>query len=567
MTAYDRQQQILEILQKQSSAKVSVLAEHLGVSQVTVRSDLDSLEEEGRISRVRGGAVLNGDYHILTPALAARSQVNEEAKRRIARRAADMVEDGDRILLDESTTVFHMVPYLRKRNHLTIVTNGVETGLALSRDTSHTVILLGGALRSNRSSLVGPLAESNLRQLHIETAFLSCTGFSSQVGMTQTDMQDAQLKRCMVASAGRVVALVDASKFGRTDLTPFARVDQLAHVLTDSSVEADFVQELRRMGVTVSVCGENTVSSYVPFQRGDRHYRIGFANLGEDQSVFAVDVRHGLEQAARTLGNIDLIMADNRLDGEVAAKVADRLVTENIDLVIEYQIDEYMGGLVASKFHEAKIPVIAVDIPMVGATYFGVDNYRAGQMAGVALGQWIEQYWQGQVDRVLLLQHKQAGSLPAARMRGQLEGLQSVLPHLSPDQITSNNDSTTIRDFEQSVQQTLQPLPPMQRVAILSFNDNATMGALHAVRSLHREKNVAIVGQGADRQVRKEIRAAISPVIGATAFWPERYGQRLIELALKILQGEPVPPAVYSGHVFLDASNIDRYYPDDGREP
>ena len=74
------------------------------------------------------------------------------------------------------------------------------------------MILLGGALHSNRSSVVGPLGESNLRQLHIETAFLSCTGFSSQVGMTQTDMQDAQLKRCMVASAGRVVALVDASK-------------------------------------------------------------------------------------------------------------------------------------------------------------------------------------------------------------------------------------------------------------------------------------------------------------------------------------------------------------------
>jgi ribose transport system substrate-binding protein len=567
MTAYDRQQQILKILQRQSSAKVSVLAEQLGVSQVTVRSDLDSLEEEGRISRVRGGAVLNGDYHILTPSLAARSQVNEEAKRRIAHRAADMVKDGDRILLDESTTVFHMVPYLRKRNHLTIVTNGVETGLALSRDTSHTVILLGGALRSNRSSVVGPLGESNLRHLHIETAFLSCTGFSSQVGMTQTDMQDAQLKRCMVASAGRVVALVDASKFGKTDLTPFARVDQLAHVLTDSSVEADFVQDLRRMGVTVSVCGENTVSSYVPLNQDDGHYRIGFANLGEDQSVFAVDVRHGLEQAARTLGNIDLIMADNRLDGEVAVKVADRLVTENIDLVIEYQIDEYMGGLVASKFHEAKIPVIAVDIPMVGATYFGVDNYRAGQMAGVALGHWIKHHWQGGVDRVLALQHKQAGSLPAARMRGQLEGLQSVLPYLSPEQILNSNDSATTHDFEQSVYQAIHSLPAMHKVAILSFNDNATMGAIHAVRSCQREKSVAIVGQGADRQVRKEIRSAASPVIGATAFWPERYGQKLIELALKILQGEPIPPAVYVEHVFLDASNIDRYYPDDGREP
>jgi ribose transport system substrate-binding protein len=511
--------------------------------------------------------VLKDGYSILSPALAARVRVNEEAKRRIARRAADMVDDGDRILLDGSTTAFHMVPYLRKRQHLTIVTNGVETGLALSRNTSHTVILLGGMLRGNDSSVVGPLGESNLRDLHIETAFLSCTGFSSQVGMTQADMHDAQLKRHMVASAGRVVALVDASKFGKTDLTPFARIEQLAHVLTDGCVAADFVEDLRRRGVTVSVCGENTVSSYTPLQQDDGHYRIGFANLGEDQSLFAVDVRHGLEQAAQARGNVDLIMADNRLDGEVAVKVADRLAARKIDLAIEYQIDEYMGGLVASKFHEAKIPVIAVDIPMVGATYFGVDNYRAGHMAGVALGRWIEQHWQGQVDQVLVLEHARAGSLPAARMRGQREGLQSILTSLAPAKINCINGGATADDFAQEVYRSLQSLPRASKTAILSFNDNATMGALQAVRSLRRQAQVAIVGQGADRRVRREIRRHGSSVIGATAFWPERYGQKLIDLALKIIKGEPVPPAVYVDHVFLDASNVNHYYPEDGREP
>ena len=337
-------------------------------------------------------------------------------------------------------------------------------------------------------------------------------------------------------------------------------------MLTDSGVDREFVQELRRTGVTVSVCGENTVSSYVPVNQDDGHYRIGFANLGEDQSVFSVSVRHGLEQVAHTLGNIDLIMADNRLDGEVAMKVADRLVTENIDLVIEYQIDEYVGGLVASKFHEAKIPVIAVDIPMVGATYFGVDNFRAGQMAGVALGQWIEQHWQGRVDRVLVLLHKQAGLCRPPVCGDNGKACSPCYPICR--RIRSYIAMTVPRvNFEQAVNQAIQSLPTTHNVAILSFNDNATMGALHAVRSLGREKSVAIVGQGADRQVRKEIRAADSPVIGATAFWPERYGQTLIELAIKILQGEPVPPAVYTAHVFLDAANIDHYYPDDERAP
>ncbi len=564
MTAYERRQQILRILSRQPSAKVSELAKHLAVSTVTVRSDLETLETEGQVARVRGGAVLKDRYPIANPSLAARAEVNEDAKRRIARRAADMVEDGDRILLDDSTTAFYMVPHLRKRNALTIVTNGVETGLALSRDTSHKVILLGGVLHGGGSSVTGALGESNLRTLHIETAFLSCNGLSIQGGMTLVDLQDAQLKRQMIASSDRVVALVDASKFGKTDLAPFGRVDQLAHVLTDSEVEARYVEEVRRMGVPVTVCGENTVSTYMPLQQDDGHYRIGFANLSEDQSFFAVDVRHGLEQAARRQGHIDLVMADNRLDGEVALKMAERLVEKEVDLAIEYQIDEQMSGLVASKFHAANIPVIAVDIPMVGATYFGVDNYRAGYMAGVPLGRWIAETWRGPVDHVLVLQSERAGSLPAARIRGQLEGLRSALTDLPPEKIIYIDGGTTAAVFEQGVRQALQPLPARCKVALLSFNDNATVGALRAVRAMRRAANVVMVGQGAGRQVRQEIRRPGSPLIGATAFWPERYGQRLLDLALKLIQGEAVPPAVYIDHVFLDAANIDHYYPGDG---
>jgi ribose transport system substrate-binding protein len=458
-----------------------------------------------------------------------------------------------------------MVPHLRTRRNLTIVTNGVETALALAQESLHTVILLGGIMHNGGASVVGPLGERNLLDLHIKTAFLSCTAFSLEMGMTQNNLQEAQIKRQMVAAADQIVALVDSSKFGRSDLTAFAAINQLAHVLTDQAVEPRIVHELQRAEIAVTLCGETTVSTFAPIRQSERHYQIGFANLGEDQSIFAMAVRHGLEQAARNAGNVDLVIADNRLDGEVALKVADHLVAEGIHLAIEYQINERAGVTVASKFYAAQIPVIAVDIPMVGATYFGVDNYRSGHMAGVALGQWIGMHWQGRVDHVLVLQHALAGSLPAARICGQVDGLQEQLGAISPDAITYINGGTTADSFEHEVAIALDELSIDCRIAVLSFNDNATMGALRAARSQERETNLAVVSQGADQQVRSEIRRPNSPLIGSTAFWPERYGEKLITLALQILRGESVPPAVYVEHVFLDARNIDHYYPDDGQ--
>ena len=562
-TLLQRQHEIIKILRQQSSARVTELSESLGVSQVTIRSDLEVLEEEGYIERVRGGAILKDTYQILTPALAERAKVNESAKYRIAKRAAEMVHDGDLILLDDSTTAIHMVPHLKKRKNLTIVTNGVETALALSQENTHTVILLGGVMHNNGASVVGSIGESNLSNLHIKMAFLSCTGFAPDLGMTHFDLHDAQIKRKMVESAEQIIALVDASKIGKTDLTPFAPIDKISHLITDEEPDTSVMNELYGTGITITICGETTISTLAPGATRNKHYQIGFANLTEDQSEFAIDVRYGLEQAAHQAGNINLIMADNRLDPEVALNVADQLVTSSVDLAIEYQINEQVGGMVSSKFNTAKIPVIAVDIPMVGATYFGVDNYRAGYMGGKALGKWIGDHWQGHVDHVIVLQYADAAPLPATRMKGQLEGLESVLVELPQDKITVVNGGTTANKFEQAVDGVFQQLNSSQRVAILSFNDNASIGALRAAQKYDRTENLVIVGQGADRLVRQEIRKANSPIIGATAFWPERYGEQLIEIAMRILSGDSVPPAVYIDHVFLDADNIDQHYPEE----
>jgi len=560
MTVFERRQRIQDLLRDQPGIKVTDLAQRLHVSAGTIRNDLSALEREGVLRRVRGGAVLRQNHRFVSPSFAARAQLNADAKEWIARRAADMVKDGDSILMDASTTVFAMVPNLEGLRNLTVVTNGIEIALALAR-YGHSVILIGGMVHADGASVIGHLGGKILRDLHIKTAFTSCSGFSVDVGLTEIDIQEEQVKRQMITSAEQVIALIDSSKFGKVDFTSFASLDQIAHVLTDSRLDPQFIDQLHQTHVVLTICGEQTASRFTPWHEANDHIKIGFANLGESMP-FAVDVRHGLEQAAQEASNVDLIVADNQLDGGVALQVADRLIAKGVDLVIEYQIDEKVGGLLMDKFKRAHIPVIAVDIPMIGATYFGVDHYRAGHMAGVALGRWLVEQWDGAFDRLIILEEKRPGALPATRIQGQLDGLQEVMGEVSTSQILYLDSGNTTEISQANMLQALQELSTARRLAVISFNDDAAFGAIGAARELGREGDVVIVGQGADRIVRKEIRHPESRVIGSTAYWPEQYGAKLIQVATKILNGEPVPPAVYNEHIFITQDNIDKFYPE-----
>ena len=214
------------------------------------------------------------------------------------------------------------------------------------------------------------------------------------------------------------------------------------------------------------------------------------------------------------------------------------------------------------RLRRAGIPAVAVDIPMVGATFFGVDNYGAGHVAGTALGNWIQKQWQGRFDRLLVLEEPRAGATPAARVQGQLAGLQEVIGSIDSSHIIRLDGGNDAGVSEAAVLVALEQLPNLHRLAVLTFNDDVALGAVTAGRKLGREQDLVIVGQGVHRNVRREIRQPGARIIGSTAYWPERYGEKLIPLVQKILAGEAVPPALHMDHTFINGDNIQRYYPE-----
>lgn len=262
MTTFERRQRLVRFLRERPGIKVTELAERLNVSQGTIRNDLRALEQTGQIERVRGGAVTRDSHHPANPSFAARVRVHAEAKARIAGRAAEMIEDGDSIILDASTTVFAMVTHLERLRNLTIVTNGIETALALAKNPSHTVILVGGVLRPDGTSVVGHLGAQILDDLHIKTAFVSCSGFTPKAGLTEIDIQEVLIKRRMIGCAERVIALIDSHKFGRVDLTSFASLEQISHILTDSDLDSTFIEQLRPTGTKLTLCGDDPAATF-----------------------------------------------------------------------------------------------------------------------------------------------------------------------------------------------------------------------------------------------------------------------------------------------------------------
>ncbi len=254
MTTYERRHSLLEYLHKQPGLRVPELAAALKVSEGTIRNDLNALEQQGRLMRVHGGAVLNEPASLQNTSFRQRFQKNSAAKFTIAREAATLVEDGDSLLLDASSTVYYLARALAGRQRLRIITNGFDTARELAQNFSNTVILLGGVVNHDYSSVTGLLSERVIEELHVQKVFLSCSGFSLERGMTDEHMAEAHLKRKVIESAQQLFALIDASKFGKEDFTPFASPSQITRLFTDSDITAAWQTRFQEANIPLVIC-------------------------------------------------------------------------------------------------------------------------------------------------------------------------------------------------------------------------------------------------------------------------------------------------------------------------
>jgi len=315
---------------------------------------------------------------------------------------------------------------------------------------------------------------------------------------------------------------------------------------------------LEKCGMVEKV-GENLYQCCVrPWKQ--RLYRLGYGAQGTEYQ-FSKEVSLSLQRAAAAEG-IELISLDNRYSPRIALRNADLLVREKVDLVIEFQTDENVAPIVAAKYREANIPLIAIDIPHPGATYYGANNYEAGLIAGRYLARWVKENWNSEVEEIMLLELPRAGNLPRMRLTGMLVGLNLHLPASKNCRVVRLDGDGELGPSFNAVRKHLR-LSRSRRVLVGAINDASALGTLRAFEEAGRTDCCAIMGHNASHEGRAELRRTGTRLLGSVAFFPERYGDGLIRVSLDILQRRPVPPAVFVDHKLITPATVNHFYPND----
>jgi ribose transport system substrate-binding protein len=358
----------------------------------------------------------------------------------------------------------------------------------------------------------------------------------------------------------------------RYTLESVSRACEILRLFEDGKPALSLTDIVKRTGLEQTICYRllRTLEEQSLLRRGERRkyasnvrilsgkrFRIGYA--AQNRSWFCTSLAQGLRWAAAEWP-IDIIEVENRYSAKTALRNAEQLASQHIDLAIEFQTYERIGNKLAQIFVKAGIPLIAVDIPHPNAVFLGVDNQHAGVAAGKELLRAAQKQWNGRCDEILFLDLEIAGALPHLRISSAQnilrKGLERecALVHL-------DSRGEFMRAFELT-RRHLQTVP-RRRTLLTGINDEVVLGALRAFEEAGRSDLCIAVGHGGGPEARRELRLPHSRLAATVAYFPERYGENLVRLALNMLNKKATPPAVYIPVQVLTSKNVDEFYPQD----
>ncbi len=250
INAAERRRQSIEFLKERGHVSVAELSESFDVSEVTIRKDLQYLEERNLVTRTHGGA-MRTDYLVQDQTLEEKGQKYQAEKERIGKAASELIADGDSLILDAGTTVLQVARFLRGKRGLTVMTSSVTIAAEILRLPSIELIMLGGIVRSTSAAVVGHYAEDMVRDHAFRKFVMGVDGFDIERGLTTTHTLEAHLNRVMIEAAMETVAVLDSSKFGRRGLCSICPTDRVDVVVTDRNAPESVVRQLQEREIKV----------------------------------------------------------------------------------------------------------------------------------------------------------------------------------------------------------------------------------------------------------------------------------------------------------------------------
>ncbi|CDL85293.1 glucitol operon DNA-binding transcriptional repressor SrlR [Xenorhabdus szentirmaii] len=255
MKPEQRQQEIIEYLRKNGKSSVNVLIERFQATGTTIRKDLTALEQRNEVIRTYGGVMLVHEED--DQPLDCKTHINAEKKQQIARVAAELIQDGDSIILDAGSTVLQLVPYLEKFNNITVMTNSLHiTNALIELNNDQTILMPGGTFRKKSASFHGSLAESAFKLFSFDKLFIGADGIDLNIGMT-TFNEVHNVSKAMCNAAKKIIVMVDSSKFGRKSPNIVCSLEKIDTIITDQGIPSESLIDLREKGINVIISGES----------------------------------------------------------------------------------------------------------------------------------------------------------------------------------------------------------------------------------------------------------------------------------------------------------------------
>ncbi|MBR6694198.1 MAG: DeoR/GlpR transcriptional regulator [Clostridia bacterium] len=243
MLAIERRNAIISRLNMDGKVIVTDLAQEFGVTEETIRRDLEKLDNEGLAKKTYGGAVANKSLNIDLPS-SVRKRANVELKQRIAEKIALMINDGDYVMADASSTAMYVIKCIKHKKNITLITNSVEILYELSDHNDWNILSTGGTLKPGALSLVGSTAEKMIRDFHVDIAICSCKGVDINAGITDSNEKDSQMKQAIFSAASRKVLAIDSTKFDRIAFTKVCDLGDVDVIVTDSRPSDKWIEYL-----------------------------------------------------------------------------------------------------------------------------------------------------------------------------------------------------------------------------------------------------------------------------------------------------------------------------------
>lgn len=249
MFAIERRNIILSRLNLDGKVIVAELSCEFDVTEETIRRDLEKLEKEGVAKKTYGGAVLNQNQNNLDLPFSVRKATNVNKKQKVAEKIAELILDGDYIMLDASSTAIYVAKAIKSRKNITLITNSVEILLEMADKEDWNVLSTGGDLKKGSLSLVGTSAERMIRGFHVDVAVCSCKGIDLDFGITDSNQKDSEIKQAMFSSADKRVLGVDSSKFDRRSFVRVCGYEEVDVIVTDEKLAAPWEKELKEKNI------------------------------------------------------------------------------------------------------------------------------------------------------------------------------------------------------------------------------------------------------------------------------------------------------------------------------